>query len=146
MCYVLIVDRLKTRRAIFQIPLSEIEFTYVRSSGPGGQNVNKVNSKAVARWGLVASPSVTEVQRARLLLRLGSRLTCEGELLLASDRFRHQGRNRADCIEKLARLIAEAVEEPKERRATTPTRSSQRRRRESKVRSSEKKRLREKVR
>ena len=83
-----------------RIPFSELELSYARSSGPGGQNVNKVNSKAVLRWSVLKSPSLREDLRQRLLKRLSSRLTVEGEIVLSSDRFRDQTRNRDDCLEK----------------------------------------------
>ena len=125
-----------------RIAMSEIEFSFARSSGPGGQNVNKVNTKAVLRWSLARSPSLDEETRARLLARLGHRLTREGEILIASDAYRDQPRNREDCLEKLKRLLASAAFEPKERRETRPTRSSKRRKRVAKGKLSEKKKLR----
>lgn len=124
------------------IPLSEIEFTYARSSGPGGQNVNKVNSKAILRWSPAESGALSEDFRARLLLRLADRLTVEGDLVLSSDRFRDQGRNREDCLDKLRTLVIAACQVPKRRTKTRPTRSSQRKNREAKKRHSDKKRFR----
>ena len=84
---------------------SELEFTFVRSSGPGGQNVNKVNSKAVLRWNTTASACMSEEVRARFHQRFGSKLTSEGDLLLSSDSYRDQGRNRDDCLEKLKAML-----------------------------------------
>lgn len=88
-----------------RIPFSEIEFSYARSSGPGGQNVNKVNSKAVLRWNLLRSPSLGAEIRECLLRKLRERLNYEGELLIMSDRFRDQKRNREDCLEKLRECL-----------------------------------------
>ena len=100
------------------IPESEIEFTFVRSSGPGGQNVNKVNSKAVLRWNVVSSPSLREDVRSRFVHEYASKLTSGGDLILTSDAFRDQGRNRADCLEKLAQMIEAVARPPKARKKT----------------------------
>lgn len=125
-----------------RIPLSEFEVTYARSSGPGGQNVNKVNSKALLRWNLEASPSLHPMVKARLRERLQGRLSQDGELLIASDRFRDQGRNREDCFDKLREILAEAAAIPKARRESKPSKSSVRRAKEAKGRHSQKKKLR----
>src|SRR5205814_8498320 len=84
-----------------QIPDGEFEFTFARSSGPGGQNVNKVNSKAVLRWSVDASPSLTEAERSLLRRGLAPRLTQEGGAVISRDPVRDQGRNREDCLAKL---------------------------------------------
>jgi ribosome-associated protein len=122
-----------------QIPLREFEFTFSRSGGPGGQNVNKVSSKATLRWAVVTSPSVPEPVRQRLLATHGRRVTTEGDLLIVSQRFRDAGRNAADCLEKLRAMLAAAAAPPRPRHATRPTRSSVRRRLEGKRRHSQKK-------
>ena len=84
-----------------QIPHQEFTFTFVRSSGPGGQNVNKVNSKAVLRWPVMQSADVAGEVRQRFVARFGRRLTGDGELVLTSQRYRDQARNVVDCLEKL---------------------------------------------
>lgn len=129
-------------RSEIRIPMNEIVFTYARSSGPGGQNVNKVNTKAVLRWNLLMSPSLTPMMRARLLNNLASKITSEGDIVLNSDRFRDQQRNREDCLEKLHNLLTDASEIPKARKKTQPSRSSQRRVKANKAKNSQKKNLR----
>jgi ribosome-associated protein len=111
-----------------KIPLAEFEFTFARSGGPGGQNVNKVNSKATLRWPVTRSASLPEDVRQRLLAKHPRRITVEGDLLVVSQRFRDAGRNVADCLEKLRGLIEEAANPPKPRKSTKPTRGSVRRR------------------
>jgi len=121
-----------TVNAQIQIPDSEFEWTYARSSGPGGQNVNKVSSKAVLRWNVLASPSLPPEVRARFMSRYGSRLTTDGDLLITSQRYRDQGRNVADALEKLTAMLTEIARPPKRRRPTKPTKGSVTRRLESK--------------
>lgn len=122
-----------------RIPLEEIEFTYTRSSGPGGQNVNKVASKAQLRWPAATSPSLPADVRARFLQRYRSRLTNDGELLLTSQRFRDAHRNTDDCLEKLRAMLQAVAVAPVPRRQTRPTRGSvQRRLQDKKQRSARK--------
>jgi ribosome-associated protein len=123
-----------------KIPDAEFSFSFARSSGPGGQNVNKVNSKAVLKWNLNESLSVTDEQRSRLLSKL--KLNESGELVVMSDRFRDQGRNKEDCIEKFYALIEQALHVPKKRKKTKKSYSSQLNAKESKKRHSQKKGLR----
>jgi ribosome-associated protein len=127
-----------------RIPLSEFEFSFVRSSGPGGQNVNKVNSKAVLRWQALASPSLPADVRERLLARYRPRLTADGEMLIVSQRYRDQGRNVEDCLGKLRELLATVSVAPKKRRPTRPGRAAKQRRLDSKRAESQKKNLRRK--
>jgi ribosome-associated protein len=114
------------------IPREELQISFVRSGGPGGQNVNKVASKAVLRWSLAGSTSVAEEVRAKLVLRLASRLTVDGDLLISSQRFRDAPRNLEDCLEKLGGVLKAALREQKPRRPTRPTAGSRRRRRTEK--------------
>jgi ribosome-associated protein len=122
-----------------EIPLDEFEFTYARSGGPGGQNVNKVNSKAVLRWSVTASPSLPEDVRERFLTKYASRLTSAGELILTSQKYRDQARNVEDCLEKLRQMITAASEPPTVRRPTRISRAAKQRRAESKQKTSQKK-------
>lgn len=110
------------------IPDSELQFTFARSGGPGGQNVNKVNSKATLRWKVSTTTALAPDVRDRFMARYRSRLTLEGELLVTSQRFRDQPKNIEDCQEKVAALIREVLVPPKKRRPTKPTRGSQQRR------------------
>jgi ribosome-associated protein len=110
------------------IPETEFDWSYARSGGPGGQNVNKVSSKAVLRWGVVRSPSLPDHVKNRFIALNRRRVTTEGDLVLASQRYRDQERNRQDCLEKLAELVRQAATLPKPRRATRPTRGSKKRR------------------
>ena len=128
-----------------RIPPSEFEWTYVRSSGPGGQNVNKVNSKAVLRWNVAQSPSLPADVRERFLARYRSRITADGDLIIASQRYRDQGRNAADTLEKLTALVTAVAVPAKKRRPTKPTRASARRRVETKQAHSRTKKMRRAV-
>jgi ribosome-associated protein len=106
------------------IPAGELRFSFVRSSGPGGQNVNKVNSKAQLRWSVFRSTALSEEVRSRIVARLRSRITERGELVLSSQRYRDQAKNVGDCLEKLRELVAAAAVPPKRRKKTRPPRSA----------------------
>ena len=125
-----------------RIPLSELQFTFVRSSGPGGQNVNKVNSKAVLRWPVADSPSLPDDVRQRFVAKYRRRLTGRGELVLTSQRYRDQARNIDDCLEKLRQMLAEVAKPPRKRKPTKPTRSAIERRIKQKQQRSRTKQLR----
>jgi len=107
-----------------RIPDSELQWSFVRAGGPGGQNVNKVASKAVLRWDLAGSPSVPADVKDRLRTQQRRRLTSEGTLLLNSQRFRDQDKNRQDCLDKLRDMVRQAATPPKRRKPTRPTRGS----------------------
>jgi ribosome-associated protein len=125
-----------------QIPLSEFRWTFARSGGPGGQNVNKVNSKVTVHWDVTGSPSLPSDVRERFVARYRSRMTGLGEVVLQSQRYRDQGRNRADCLEKLRQLILVVRQPPVRRRRTDPTRASRERRLRAKQHTAQKKRSR----
>lgn len=124
------------------IPMDEFQFDYIRSGGPGGQNVNKVATKAVLRWRPGDSPSLPEPVRRRLMRQIGSRLTTEGDLIVSSQRTRDRLRNIDDCLEKVRDLVLEAATPPKPRIATKPTLGSKVRRAEQKKQRSTTKKLR----
>jgi len=111
-----------------RVPRAEFTFTFARSSGAGGQNVNKVNSKAVLRWDLAASPGLPPGVRARFLARFGSRVTREGELVLASEEHRDQARNVEACLRKLVEMLRAVEHPPRPRKKTRPSAGQKRRR------------------
>jgi ribosome-associated protein len=131
---------------IVHIPFHELEFSYARSGGPGGQNVNKTNSAAILRWNLENSSVFTDAQKSRLRAKLASKLSKEGDLIIRSDVHRDQDQNRSECIKRLNETLGRALHVPKKRVATKPTKSSQRKRVESKKLHSATKSLRQKVR
>jgi ribosome-associated protein len=112
---------------------NEIEESFIRASGPGGQNVNKVSSAVQIRFHVRNSPSLPEPVRVRLAALAGQRLTQEGVLIITAQRFRSQPMNRADAVERLAELIRRAAIPPVPRRKTKPTLGSKLRRLESKA-------------
>ncbi|HEX7676310.1 MAG TPA: alternative ribosome rescue aminoacyl-tRNA hydrolase ArfB [Bdellovibrio sp.] len=127
------------------IPFHELNFSYARSRGPGGQNVNRTNSAAILRWNLFNTQAFNEDVKARLIEKLSSQLTSEGDLLIRSEIHRDQDQNRSECIRKLQALLQKALFVPKKRYATKPTRSSVRKRLEGKKRASEVKSNRKKI-
>lgn len=108
----------------FVIPSTELITSFARSSGPGGQNVNKVNSKALLRWNIRDSNTLTPEVKLRFEACFPTRINQAGEIVLTSDKHRDQGRNLSDCYEKLRQLIQAALIVPRKRKKSRPTRSS----------------------
>jgi ribosome-associated protein len=124
------------------IPARELSWSAARASGPGGQNVNKVASKVELRFDLSASTALDPATKARLRALAGARLDADGRLIVVSQQTRDQGRNLEDAREKLRVLILHALERPKVRRPTRPSRGATVRRLDDKRRQGDKKRAR----
>jgi ribosome-associated protein len=123
------------------VPDEELEWSFARSGGPGGQNVNKVASKAVLRWKAAGTAApIPPAAWARMRARFPSRFTTDGDVVISSQATRDQDRNRQDCLEKLAGMIRDALVEPRPRKATKPSKAARRRRVADKRRQSAKKR------
>ena len=125
--------------ATLGVPEEELDWSFARSGGPGGQNVNKVASKAVLRWNVRANTSLPEYVKARFCALQRNRITEEGELVLTGQRYRDQERNKQDCLEKLAEMLRQAATLPRPRRITKPTRGSKERRLQAKKQRTERK-------
>ena len=127
------------------IPASELSLSFSRSGGPGGQNVNRRESQVELTFNILLSPSLSEVQRRRLLDRLSNRIDSEGALHVVARVHRTQLRNRAEVVRRFAQLMRQALRQPQKRIATGPTSASRARRLTQKRRQAEKKHLRRAV-
>ena len=127
------------------IPMSELQFRFARSSGPGGQHVNRSATQVELLFDVANSPSLDETQRQRVLRKLKSRIDKQGFLHLVSQETRSQLRNREEVLERFRELMCDALHVPKKRRPTRPTRAAQERRLKEKRRRGETKRSRRPV-
>jgi ribosome-associated protein len=122
-----------------------LEVRYVRSRGPGGQNVNKLNTRAQLVFALKECTDLAPAVKQRLKVLAGRRMTTDGRMILQSDRHRHQGRNRQECLDRLRRLILKALTPPKPRIPTKPSRAAKEKRLSDKKRRGQIKSYRRKV-
>ena len=135
-----------TVRPGLEIPDSDLQVAFIRSAGPGGQNVNKVASAVQLRFALDRSAVLRDDVKARLRALAGQRVTDAGEILIVARSHRSQEQNRREAEERLCDLVRRALIAPKKRHATKPTRASKERRLDAKARSQKNKRLRGRVR
>lgn len=122
--------------SVFKIPPSELRVTFSRSSGAGGQNVNKTSTKATVHWSVGRSRVLSAEEKARVRAKLANRINLYDELVVSSEEERSQPQNRERAVARLESLVARALHVPKKRRPTRPTRASKERRLESKIKHS----------
>ena len=132
-------DRVLEINDQIRIPLDDLKLTYARSAGPGGQNVNKVNSKAILHWDVQQSPHLPDAVKQRFLAQYKSRITVLGEIVLSGQQYREQIRNTEDCLERLREMIVAVLQPPTPRKRTRPSRGVKERRLQSKREQSERK-------
>ena len=133
---------MQTRQVTSQLVASELEFVTSRSSGPGGQNVNKVNTKVTLRWPVVGSVILSAEERETITQKLASRITLEGELVISAQDKRSQLQNKEAVLAKLDELLTKAFVKKKKRKATKPSKGAVQKRIESKKKKSDKKKMR----
>ena len=131
--------------ASIQVPDDELEFTFARSSGPGGQNVNKVNSKAVLKWSIDDADHVPASVIARFKAAFANQINKDGKVVIASDAYRDQARNIQDCKDKLTTMLKAVARPPKPRKKTKPTKAQKETRLKQKRQQAEKKQQRQKI-
>ena len=127
------------------IPLREFEFSFAASAGPGGQNVNKLATKAMLKWPAVHSKSIPDDVRERFIAKYKRRINKEGDVVITSQRFRNQGRNVADCLDKLRDMLRSVATAPKKRKRTRPSKKQREKRLQDKKQRAEKKQRRKPV-
>ena len=121
------------------IPEVELTCSYARSSGPGGQNVNKLATKVTLRWAVLRTSTLPSPVHERFIKKFKNRINDAGELVLYSDKYRSQLRNKTDCLERLKAMVSSVLSAPRKRKPTKPTRGSVERRLKAKKKQSDKK-------
>ena len=129
-----------------EIPYTEFDFAFARSGGPGGQNVNKLNTKVTLRWAISSSRTLPDDVWERFTKKFHRRITKDGDFLITSQRYRDQGRNVADCLDKLRELLLEVATAPRKRKPTRRSRGSIERRLKDKKMTSDRKKSRQRPR
>lgn len=127
------------------IPMKELSFSFSKATGPGGQKVNKTNTKVLLRWNIFSNTTIDPIIRDRLIKKLQKKFNVKGELSIKSDRFRDRGRNIADCLEKLRDILMKASIVPKKRIKTKPSKNALEKRIDRKKQHSQIKQRRQKV-
>ena len=127
----------------FEIPENELNFSYARSSGAGGQNVNKVSSKAILQWNIKANSTLPPSVKTRFCIKFSNKISSEGVVTIQSENYRDQPKNKEDCLKKLEEMLVSVARAPKRRIGTKPTRASKERRVSEKKRNGAKKSLRQ---